>query len=198
MLPPLWWPMLRSRGQNAPTLLFDITDKSCWLGRQESEAALRGPTARLSRLKRSWCATDAAATFVLTLLRLGWSAQSARHLTTHDGTTIDLLAAAPKTLGFLTRPLWCGQTAQHIGEIRKGRFSGESPRLCSLLRSWKGGTLTSQRAGQAGFAIQDRLSRLRGWEDNLCQLFKEGPGTMFHRCDECPTLKGGATSGAFS
>ena len=55
----------------------------------------------LSRLKRPWYGgTDAAATFVLTLLRLGWSAQSARHLTTHDGTTLDVLAVAPKTVGF--------------------------------------------------------------------------------------------------
>ena len=65
------------------------------------QAALRGSIARPSCLKRPWCgATEAAATFVLTLLRLGWSAQSARHLTTHDGTTIDRLAVAPKTVGF--------------------------------------------------------------------------------------------------
>ena len=53
------------------------------------QAALRSALAWLSHLKGSWCgATDAAATFVLTLLRLRWSAQSARHLTTHDGTKI--------------------------------------------------------------------------------------------------------------
>ena len=39
------------------------------------QAALCGSLARLSHLKRPWCgATDAVATFVLTLFRLGWSA----------------------------------------------------------------------------------------------------------------------------
>ena len=74
------------------------------------QAALGGFVARLSHLKRPWCgATDAAATFVLTLLRLGWSAQAARHLTTHDGTKIDLLAVGPKTV-----------TALHTGTSPKG------------------------------------------------------------------------------
>ena len=63
------------------------------------QAAFQGSIARLSRLKRPWCgATDAAATFVLTLP--GWTAHSAGHLTTHEGTTIGLLAVAPLTVGF--------------------------------------------------------------------------------------------------
>ena len=69
------------------------------------QAALRGSLARLSHLKRPWCgATDAAATFVLTLLRLGWSAQSARHLTTHDGTKIDLPGSGAQNGGLLGGP----------------------------------------------------------------------------------------------
>ena len=55
------------------------------------QAVLRVSIARLSSLKRLWCgATDAAATLVRTVLRLVWSAQSATHLATHDGTTLDL------------------------------------------------------------------------------------------------------------
>ena len=40
-----------------------------------------------------------------------------------------------------------------------------------------------------GIWTQDRLSRLRGWEDDRCQLCHDGPGTMFHRCYECPALQ---------
>ena len=40
-----------------------------------------------------------------------------------------------------------------------------------------------------GIWTQDRLSRLRDWEDDLCQLCHEGPGTTFHRCYECPALQ---------
>ena len=48
------------------------------------------------RFKRPWsCAADAATTFVLTLVRLGWSARSARHLVIRSGTTMDLLGVAP-------------------------------------------------------------------------------------------------------
>ena len=83
--------------------------------------------ARLSHLKRPWCgATDAAATFVLTLLRLGWSAQPARHLTTHDGTTIDLLAVAPKTVGFWVNQaslMWSDPSA-HWGNPKGPLFLG--------------------------------------------------------------------------
>ena len=101
----------QATGQRTSTRRFGITAKWCWRGRRESGKARQISTrcrlrcvdrsARLSRLKRPLsAATDAAATFVLTLLRLGWSAQSARHLTTHSGTKIDLMAVAPKTVGF--------------------------------------------------------------------------------------------------
>ena len=91
------------------------------------QAALRGSVARLSPPKRLWCgATNAAATFVLTLLRLGWSAQSARHFTTHNGTKIDLLAVAPKTVGFWVDQasfMWSDSCAHW--NTSKGRFSGK-------------------------------------------------------------------------
>ena len=86
------------------------------------QAALRGSLARLSRLKRPWFgATDAAATFVLTLLRLGWSAQSARHLTTHDG-----VAMVPKTVGIWVDQaslLWSGSSA-HLNHSKGPLFKG--------------------------------------------------------------------------
>ena len=116
--------------------------KWCWLGQQGSgmarristQAALRGAIAKLSRLRRPWCcATDAAATFVLTLLRLGWSAQSARHLTTHDGTKIDLLAVAPKTVGF-----WVDQASLVWTDSSAHWGSTKTPR-CSPLVAWMAG-----------------------------------------------------------
>ena len=61
------------------------------------QASLRGAAQRQRKLKRSWaCATDAAATFALTLVRLGRSARPARHLVIHA--TIDLLGMAAKTV----------------------------------------------------------------------------------------------------
>ena len=105
------------------------------------QAALRGSVARLGHLGRPWCgATDAAATFVLTLLRLGWSAQSARHLTTHKGTAIDLLAVAPKTVGFWVDQaslLWSDSSAHW--NHSKGPLFWEPSGLHSFLASWRGG-----------------------------------------------------------
>ena len=46
----------------------------------------RGAAQRLEKFQKPWiCATDAAATFVLTLARLGWGVGSARFLVIHDG-----------------------------------------------------------------------------------------------------------------
>ena len=104
------------------------------------QAALRGAIARLSGLKRPWCcATDAAATFVLTLLRLGWSAQSARHLTTHDGTKIDLLGVAPQTVGFWVDQatlVWTDSSG-HWGKSKGQLSSGRQSDPCWPLGNWK-------------------------------------------------------------
>ena len=58
------------------------------------QAALRGSLARLSppHSGRGAAPRMQQATFVLTLLRLGWSAQLARHLTSRNGNKIDLLS----------------------------------------------------------------------------------------------------------
>ena len=40
-----------------------------------------------------------------------------------------------------------------------------------------------------GIWTQERLARLRGWEDDRCQLCHDSPGTVFHRCCECPALQ---------
>ena len=66
------------------------------------QVALRGSVARLSHLKRPWCgATDAAATFVLTLLTAGMEravCEASHHSRWHGRSTC--LAVAPKTVGF--------------------------------------------------------------------------------------------------
>ena len=36
---------------------------------------------------------------------------------------------------------------------------------------------------------QERLARLRGEDEDSCQLCDGGLGTMFHRCYECPALQ---------
>ena len=145
---------------------FDIVDKSCaGLGDRQfgralpgldtMRAAMRGSLARLSHLERPWCgATDAVATFVLTLLRLGWSAQSARHLTSHSGTKIDLLAVAPKTVGIWVDQaslLWSDSPA-HWNQS-KGPLFWEAIRPLLVSGKMDGlVTLASERAGQAGLA----------------------------------------------
>ena len=40
-----------------------------------------------------------------------------------------------------------------------------------------------------GIWTQERLARLRCEDDGSCQLCNDGPGTMFHRCYECPALQ---------
>ena len=85
----------RSGVSTSPTSRTGLFDGS--LGRNAGRAARLGGQAQPPQA--AVVRRNAAATFVLTLLRLGWSAQSARHLTTHDGTKIDLLAVAPETGG---------------------------------------------------------------------------------------------------
>ena len=139
-------------------------------------------------------ATDAAATFVLTLLRLGWSAQSARHLTTHDGTKIDLLAVAPKTVGFWVDQaslLWSDSSA-HSNQS-KGPLFWEAIRpllVSGKLEGWSHWHRNVLvKLVSRGIWTQERLVRLRSEVDGSCQLCNDGPGTMFHRCYECPALQ---------
>ena len=198
--PQRCWPMPRQRGPKTSTrhfrhhrLVILAWATGVWEGTPDldtMQAALRGSLARLSHLKRPWCgATDAAATFVLTLLRLGWSAQSARHLTSHNGTKIDLLAVAPKTVGIWldhVSPLWSDSSAHWnplFWEAIKpllvsGKLEGRS--------LWHRNVLV--KLVSRGIWTQERVARLRREDDDSCQLCNEGPGTMFHRCYECPAL----------
>ena len=207
-----------SRGQNAATTMlanaqaagektsirpFDITDKLFWLGQREfgkelqtsTRCRLRCAAPWLSHLKRPWCgATDAAATFVLTLLRLGWSAQPARHLTSHNGTKIDLLAVVPKTVGVWVDQasfLWSGSSA-HWNQS-KGPLFWEAIRPLFVSGKLEGWSLWHRnvlvKLVSRGIWTQERLVRLRGEDDGSCQLCNDGPGTMFHRCYECRALQ---------
>ena len=77
---------------------------------------------------------------MLTLLRLVWSAQSARHLITHDGKRIDRLAVAPKTVGFWVdqaTQAWTDSSAHW--ENSRARSSGKPSGRCLLLIAWKVG-----------------------------------------------------------
>jgi hypothetical protein len=61
--------------------------------------ALKGAKARIAAAKTPWkIASDVAVVFLLTLARIGWSADSARYIRTHDGGRLDLLSLAPKVV----------------------------------------------------------------------------------------------------
>ena len=94
-----------------------------------------------------------------------------------------------------TRQPWCGQTVQHIGETPRVRSSGRQSDPCWLLGDWRDG-----RSGNRNVLVKlvsrckkthNRLSRVRGWGDNHCQLCREGSVTMLHRCYERPALQEG-------
>ena len=124
------------------------------------QAALRGSLARLSLLKRPWCgATDAAATFVFTLLRLGWR-RSLRG-TSQDGTEIDFLAVAPKMVSF-----WMDQASLLWSDSFAHWHQSKGPFFChqTTPRFWQAGrlvTLVSKRS---------KGLRLRNENDGSCQL----------------------------
>ena len=108
------------------------------------QAALRGSVARLSQLKRPWCgATDAAATFVPTsvLHDPRW----------HEGRP---LGGGAKDGGLLGRSGFVDVVRQlrTLEHFQRAAFLGSH---LTALGCWQAGgvvTVTSQRAGQAGFA----------------------------------------------
>ena len=143
-----------------------------------TQATLQTTITRLSRL-----ATDAAASFVLTLLRLGWSAQSARHLATHDGTKVDLLGIAPQTVGYWVDQatlVWTNRYA-HWGNS-KGPLFWQTIRPLLASGKLEGWSLSHRnvlvKLVSHGIWTQDRISRLRG-RDIFCQLCHEGPHTIY-------------------
>ena len=133
--------MLASRpgslGQKTSIRHFDIIDKSFWAWGSVISSG-RGVAPRTQ-----------GPPFVLTLLRLGWSAQSARHLTSHSGTKIDLLAVAPKTVRMWVDQaslLWSDSSA-HWNQS-KGPLFWEAIRPLLVSGKLDGVvTLASERAG---------------------------------------------------
>ena len=198
--------MLGLRGRRTSILLFVITDKLCWPGRQvfgracrtstpcrpRCEVPLPGSSASRGRL----CgATDEAATFVLTLVRLGWSAQSARHLTTPRRHDYRSAIGGSEDCGFLGPPGFAGVVRQlcTLGQFNRATFLGCNQAACRFRQAGGGGHFGIATCWSSWFRValrhKNRLSRLRGWEDDRCQLCHEGPDTMFHRCCECPALR---------
>ena len=148
---------------------FDITDKSYWPGKAlqtsaqcRPRCAARWPGSATSR-GRGAAPTTQQATFVLTLLRLGWSAQSARHLTTHNGTKIDVLAVAPKTVGF-----WVDQASllvRQLCTLKSLQGSWEAIRPLLVSGKLEGWSLWHRnvlvKLVSRGIWTQERLARLR-------------------------------------
>ena len=114
------------------------------------QAALRGSVARPCLFKRPWCgATDA------------------RRLTTHDGTKIDLLAVAPKTVGFWVDQaslLWPVSSARW--NTSKGTLFWEAIRPVLVAGKLEGWSLWHRnvlvKLVSRGICSKERLSRLRG------------------------------------
>ena len=113
---------------------------------------------------------------------------------THDGTKIDLLAVAPKTVGYWVDQaslLWSDSSARW--NQSKGPLFWEATRPLLVSGKMEGWSLWHQnvlvKLVSRGIWTQERLARLRGEEDGSCQLCNDGPGTMFHRCYECPALQ---------
>ena len=155
------------------------------------QAALCGSSARLSHLKWSWCcATDAAATFVLTLLRLERPVgQASHHPRWHQdrppGSGVqDCELLGGPGIPFVVRQLCTVEPVQ--GPVLLGSHQ-TTPRF------WQAGglvTLASQRAFLARHLDPGKACAAQGGEDDgSCQLCNDGPGTMFHRCYECPALQ---------
>eukprot|EP00973_Karenia_brevis_P014925 2037131-Karenia_brevis.AAC.1 len=64
--------------------------------------ALRAARQTVAATRATWgVAADVATVFLLTLERIGWTAESARILITHEGRKLDLLKLAPKAIGRL-------------------------------------------------------------------------------------------------
>ena len=84
-----------------------------------------------------------------------------------------------------------GSGAKDGGFLGGSGFVHVVRQFCALEFLQRNALLGSHQAApgcwQAG--TQDRPARLRGWEDDRCQLCNEGPGTIFHRCYECPALQ---------
>ena len=126
---------------------FGLGDGS--LGRHSRPRHYAGCAARLSHLKRPWCGHLCAHA-----LAAGWSAQSARHLTCHNGTKIYFFGSGAQDGGCLGGP--------GIPSVVRQLCTLEPVQGSALLGShqatpccWQAGglvTLASERAGQAGLA----------------------------------------------
>ena len=89
-----------------------------------------------------------------------------------------------------TRHPFCGLTALHTGISPRARCSGKPSGHSSFLANWKAGHFGIGTCSSSwSHGTQERLARLRSEDDGSCQLCNDGPGTMFHRCYECPALQ---------
>ena len=114
----------------------------------------------------------------------------------HIGTKIDLLAVAPKTVGFWVDQaslLWSDSSA-HWNHSKGPLFLG-SHQAASLF--WQVGGVVGHSGIATCWSSWFRVDsgHRRGWRGSgertktVVQLFHEGPGTMIHRCFECPALQ---------
>ena len=179
---PCWFtPRRQERGTSIR--LFDITDKLCWLGRRESGKALQTSTQCRQRCAALWpgsarssgCGAARPMRQPPSCSRyFGWAgARSLRGTpSTHNGTKIDLLAVAPKTVD-----IWVDQLCT-LEYLPKGPLFWEAITAPGF---WQAGGVVSVPAFRvaktvvacASLAMQAArwaaeihvLLRVRGWDD---------------------------------
>ena len=187
-------PRPSKRGQRTSTRGSDITDKWCWLGmerharpRHNAGGQARPPQAAVVRRHRR------GGHFRAHALAAGLERAVGEAPHHHDGTKIDLLAVAPKTVGFWVNQaslLWSDSSA-HWNHSKGPHFwEAIRPPLVFQVGGW---SLWHRnvlvRLVSLGIWTQERFARLRREDGDSCQLCNEGPGTVVHRCYECPALQ---------
>ena len=101
---------------------------------------------------------------------------------------------APKTVGYWVdqASLSWSDSSAHWNQS-KGPLFWEAIRPLLVSGKLEGWSLWHRnvlvKLVSRGIWTQERLARLRGEDDGSCQLCNDGPGTMFHRCYECPALQ---------
>ena len=176
-----------SRGQNAATTMMGCRGeehRSCLSSSSTSCAGLGdGSLGGHSRARLRGQAQPSQAAVVRRHGRSGHfraHALATRHLTSHNGTKIDLLAVAPKTVGYWVDQaslLWSDSSA-HWNQF-KGPLFWEAIRPLLVSGELEGWSLWRRnvlvKLVSRGIWTQERLARLRGEDDDSRQLCNEGP-----------------------
>ena len=168
-------------GQRTSTSRFDIIVRWSWFGRQCGQ-----------RCEEWWPGSAVSGGFGAAHGCRGhfrhFVAAWLERAVSHDGTKIDLLAVAPKMVGFWVdqASLLCSASSAHWN---RGLFFLKAIRpsfVSGWLEGWSGiGTCWSSCFRVASGRRRGSRERRRG---SLLPALSRTSGTMFHRCFVCPAL----------